>query len=136
MDRMEIVEEWWRLNRGAWVNLDEILPFIVLHKLPASTDQAPTPMLLGAHSLQAKVIGTHNPAAFRETLAKSWVDYSASVMTTHRRVTDAHEPEIAEGVFPQHLTGESFAYRRGLFPVTTTSGQRMLMTYTTALTLH
>ena len=136
MDRMKIIEDWWRLNSGTFQNLDEILPFIVLHKSPNATDLAPTPLLLGVQSLQAKVIGTHNPDAFREKLSRSWVGYSARVIDAHRRVTAAGAPEIADGLFPERLTGAGFAYRRGLFPVTTTTGQRMLMTYTTEITLH
>lgn len=136
MDRMGIIEEWWRLHGGEWVNLDEVLPFVVLHKQPDPTDLAPTPMLLGPMSLQAKVIGTNNPAAFREKLSRSWADYAANVIDAHRRVTETGVPEISSSVFPKQLTGSGFAYRRGLFPVRTTTGQRMLMTYTSEITTH
>ena len=136
MDRMHVIEEWWRLNRGEWVSLEEILPFVVLHKRPGATDLAPTPMLIGAQSLQARVIGSSNPATFRQTLATSWTDYSTSVVAAHRRVTETGTPSIAENVFPKQLTGSGFAYRRGLFPVRTTTGQNMLMTYTTEVTTH
>lgn len=136
MDRMKIIEEWWRLNSGSFVNLDEILPFVVLHKLPTPTDHAPTPLLIGAKTLQAQVIGTQDPAAFRKTLSESWVGYSARIVAEQQRVAESGAPDISEGVFPSDLTGKGFVYRRGLFPVTTTRNLRMLMTYTASVTSH
>ncbi len=133
---MKIIEEWWRLNGGAFVNLDEILPFVVLHKLPEPTDLAPTPMLIGAKTLQAKVIGTQDPAAFRRTLSESWTGYSARIVAEQQRVAELGFPDISESIFPSNLTGKGFIYRRGLFPVVTTENLRMLMTYTASITSH
>lgn len=124
---------WWRGTGGVFTDLDEILPFVVLHKLPEATDAAPTPMLIGARSLQAEVIGSVDPEDFRTTLREDWRGYAAAAIRAQRRISESGVPEIADAAFPSDLTGEGFRYRRGLFPVRTTTGLRLLLTHTERL---
>lgn len=135
MNKTEQFIDWWRTNSGVFINVEQILPHVVLHKVPDAADLAPTPLLMGPASLQASVVGSHDPAEYRRQLIDLWDEFSASVVRKQRMVADLGEPDLAVGRFCEGENKPSFDYSRLLLPVRTTTGQRMLMAYTTKISV-
>lgn len=131
MDRTEQFIDWWRSTSGLFISIEQVLPHIVLHKVPDASDQAPTPLLMGPASLQATVIGSHDPEIYREHLVQKWDAFSANVVKQQRVVADKGEPDLAVGRFAESEVGQQFDYSRLLLPVRTSTGQRLLVAYTT-----
>ncbi len=136
MNKTERFIDWWRATSGVFINVEQILPHVVLHKVPDAVDLAPTPLLIGAASLQARVIGSHDPAEYRRQLVDQWDEFSASVVEEQRKVADRGAPDQAVGRFSEGENKPSFDYSRLLLPVRTTTGQRILIAYTTQINVN
>lgn len=137
MDITEFILDWWRANSGEFSNLEGVMPHIVLHKAPAATDFVPHPLLIGAEALQAEVVGSHDPAEYQRRLFDDWLPFSGRVITEHRRICAAGQPDIVRGQFsPFGGVAGAFDFERLALPVHTCKGGRFLMTYTRRVTLH
>ena len=135
MNRTDQFIEWWRTQSGKFINIEQILPYVVLHKVPDATDRAPTPLLIGPASLQSTVIDSHDPQVCREHLVEKWGAFSADVVVKQRLVADRAEPDLTVGRFSETGARKHFDFSRLLLPVRTTTGQKMLMAYTSAISV-
>ena len=135
--RLDIVEAWWRERRGVLVDVEEVLPYVVLYRPPGEFCAAPTPLYLGARSFQSALLGSFDAPDLRMAIDDTSADYRLRIVEKHREVVASGKPDIQHGVFQhRHLRGgAAFDYVAGVFPVKTGAGARLLMTYSAPVAL-
>ncbi|MEM9096567.1 MAG: hypothetical protein AAGC62_16555 [Pseudomonadota bacterium] len=137
MDAVGRIMDWWRANSGRFVNLEEVLPHVVIHKVPDATDNAPQPLLLGAKSVQASIVGTADPRFYHSRLNSDWRAFAQQVVGEHRRISDSGTPDLISGYFsPDGNDANGFNFERLALPIKTMDGARLLLSYTRRVTVH
>lgn len=137
-DRTAILLDWWAANGGLFVNLDQVVPYVVIHSPPMPTDEFPSPLLIGPESYQAKLLRSPDPSELYKAVAEMPADYRRAVSLCHARTVAAAEPDLIDRklTLPSDLGGDSIGYRRLLLPVRTKTGDPLILTHTVPLAIH
>ncbi len=137
-DQSEYLLDWWRSHNGLFTDLDKVVPHVVVHCAPVPTDPMPIPMLVGACSFQAELLGQPNPELLTTAIGRMPKRYKQSVLRQHSEVIAKWAPDFADTslVLPAELGGGDLFYHRLILPVRTTVGDNLLLTHTAATTLH
>ena len=106
MIRLSEIESWWSRHDGRFEALDDVLPYVVVHRAPQAGDWSLRPLVIGAHCYQAKLIGSLDVLTFEKALSRMPNGYDAAVLRRHEDATRAWRPVIEHGRFQsQELTG-------------------------------
>lgn len=138
MDRTEDILDWWAEQNGHFDDLGRVLAHVVIDKVPSDTDRVPTPMLIGADTLQRNLIGTADPRVFQGILAGQQASVLDQVLSDQRMALELWKPLKSSFTREYSIDGSDFSltYDRLLLPVRMTDGRRMLFTHTSQNTRH
>ena len=138
MDQTEDILKWWGEQNGQFEELGRVLPHIVIDKVPSKTDRVPTPVLVGAKTLQRALIGTADPRVLQDVLAGQQQDVLDQVLADQHYVNERWTPLRSSFSRSYSIDGSNFSltYDRLLLPIRMANGRRMLFTHTSQNVRH
>ncbi len=138
MDRSFELLSWWKENGSIFENLEMVLPFIVCDGLPQADDSFVRPVLIGAATFQADLMGTCDPRVLHDELANQPAAERVLALSDRKRILERWEPEITFQKRSWHVSGKrmDMTYARFLAPVRTSKGGKLLITHTAECSVH
>ena len=125
----------WRAGDGVMSEVATLVPYVTINAPPDFEDARPRCLMAGPSSVQAKVVGSLEPAVLTRTFVSSKPDGGASILEAHRWALENFEPLLSEETY--YVAGKAeVLFRRLILPVTPRPGAYLLMTYSLPYQVH